>query len=150
MTLIADDIDIDDMQGVSREIYEYVGAETWGEICVTLGGLRIYIPKRIDKKKPSKICQLLIKLHGRAVTEEICRVFQGTSLSVPFMSRTKNRRRNLEICAAYDKGESVGTIAKKESLSQRHVQNILNGFSEKREYTCGVCGKKFKRKGEGA
>ena len=63
---------------------------------------------------------------GVANTIKLAQEFRGCTIYVCNIDRFLRKKRNIEICNAYDQGEKVVRLARKYRLSTRQIERILS------------------------
>lgn len=118
-----EDFPIELLPKILQNLNENMGLEATLCLLEMFGGIRIYIPKKIDQNHK------LWKLGFNAVAF-LMDMYGGTFLSVPKASRLQQWHRNREIVERRKK-KSVRLIAEEFNLTERQVWQILQ--EEKRQ-----------------
>ncbi|MDB4312082.1 hypothetical protein N9937_01500 [bacterium] len=103
-----------------RRIIGVIGEESGARLLAKCGGTRVFVPKR-EPRETSK----LVRAIGMDAALLMVKAFRGTSLTIPRAASALKEVRNEKIRRAYDDGAKATDLAKRYSLTERSIYEIL-------------------------
>lgn len=116
----------------TRDLLRLLGADATALLVQTAGGLSVDIAKRTPLRG-------LLSALPEPAQQALAQAYGGSTLYVPKCDGTARAARHAAICAAYDAGESVQSIALRMHITERWVYQILGRPATRAPGSCDGC-----------
>lgn len=119
----ADDADAAALPRSVREMVAHIGLPATMAIVRVYGGTVLRVPTGAvaDGQRLLELTELL----GTPVTCDLIAAYGGERISIPRCAQALRDIRDRRIIAAYDAGQSVNSLAREHTLTDRQIRTIL-------------------------
>lgn len=119
----ADDADAAALPRSVREMVAHIGLPATMAIVRVYGGTVLRVPTGAvaDGQRLLELTELL----GTPVTCDLIAAYGGERISIPRCAQALRDIRDRRIIAAYDAGQSVNSLAREHTLTDRQIRSIL-------------------------
>lgn len=119
----ADDTDAAALPRSVREMVAHIGLPATMTIVRVYGGTVLRVPTGAvaDGQRLLELTELL----GTPVTCDLIAAYGGERISIPRCAQALRDIRDRRIIAAYDAGQSVNSLAREHTLTDRQIRTIL-------------------------
>lgn len=124
--MIHDEIDINILPGVLREMTDMIGLPATMQIVQRHGGTRLWVPALIETLAPD---HKLVKLVGMAAARTLSEQYGGETLEIPKAERALRAIRDKAIREQWP-AKSQSQLAREYNLTERQVRKILSGIEQ--------------------
>lgn len=124
--MIHDEIDINILPGVLREMTELIGLPATMQIVQRHGGTRLWVPALIETLAPD---HKLVKLVGMAAARTLSEQYGGETLEIPKAERALRAIRDKAIREQWP-AKSQSQLATEYNLTERQVRTILSSIEQ--------------------
>lgn len=124
--MIHDEIDINILPGVLREMTDLIGLPATMQIVQRHGGTRLWVPALIETLAPD---HKLVKLVGMAAARTLSEQYGGETLEIPKAERALRAIRDKAIREQWP-AKSQSQLATEYNLTERQVRTILSSIEQ--------------------
>lgn len=124
--MIHDEIDINILPGVLREMTGLIGLPATMQIVQRHGGTRLWVPALIETLAPD---HKLVKLVGMAAARTLSEQYGGETLEIPKAERALRAIRDKAIREQWP-AKSQSQLATEYNLTERQVRTILSSIEQ--------------------
>lgn len=124
--MIHDEIDINILPGVLREMTGLIGLPATMQIVQRHGGTRLWVPALVETLAPD---HKLVKLVGMAAARKLSKQYGCETLEIPKAERALRAIRDKAIREQWPT-KSQSQLAREYNLTERQVRTILNSTAK--------------------
>lgn len=124
--MIHDEIDINILPGVLREMTDLIGLPATMQIVQRHGGTRLWVPALVETLAPD---HKLVKLVGMAAARTLSEQYGGETLEIPKAERALRAIRDKAIREQWP-AKSQSQLATEYNLTERQVRTILSSIEQ--------------------